>query len=261
MFAWDDLQQPFYIVITADEEVGFHGARTVVEQSKLYREMVTHGTKAVIGEPTSLEVVHAHKGSVEIKATTRGSGGHSSARTSINSNLAMIPFLNEIKTIQDETETDVRWQNSLFDPPTLSCNIRIKDDSPALNITPAKTICTMFWRTMPKVDLDPLLQRVHDVAKQHGVELEVRSYGRPMMTNPNSEFVQQALKLAHRPKAKTVSYGTDGGIFSELEQKIVFGPGSIAQAHTNNEWISLEQLNSGTEMFAKMVRHWCCQKG
>jgi len=68
------------------------------------------------------------------------------------------------------------------------------------------------------------------------------------------------LKLAHRPKSKTVSYGTDGGVFSEIEDKIVFGPGSIEQAHTINEWISLEQLSLGTDMYAKMIRHWCCGK-
>ena len=76
--------------------------------------------------------------------------------------------------------------------------------------------------------------------------------------DPDSEFVTQSLKLAHKIKPKTVSYGTDGGVFSELEDKIVFGPGSIAQAHTMDEWIALEQLSMGTEMYAKMIRHWCC---
>ena len=80
-----------------------------------------------------------------------------------------------------------------------------------------------------------------------------------MFVDPASEFVRESLKLAHRQAPKTVSYGTDGGVFTEIENKIVFGPGSIAQAHTADEWISLEQLSLGAEMYGKMIRHWCCQ--
>ena len=258
-FAWDDLEQPLYFVVTADEEVGFDGARYVVEESKLYREMVAHGTKAIIGEPTSLEVVHAHKGSVEIIATARGKAAHSSSPKGINANFAMIPFLTEMKAIYDETESDPKWQDDLFDPPTLSLNLRIKDDSLALNITPGKSVCTIYMRTMPSVDETPLLKRIEKAAKNCGLEIEINQWGGGFFVDPNSEFVQQSLKLAHRPKPKTVSYGTDGGIFTELDNKIVFGPGSIAQAHTHNEWIALEQLNLGTEMYAKMIRHWCCR--
>ena len=48
-------------------------------------------------------------------------------------------------------------------------------------------------------------------------------------------------------------------MFSEIEHKIVFGPGNIAQAHAIDEWIALEQLEKGTELYAKMIRRWCCR--
>jgi acetylornithine deacetylase len=70
--------------------------------------------------------------------------------------------------------------------------------------------------------------------------------------------VTAALKLLHKKKALTVAYGTDGGVLTELENKIVCGPGNIAQAHTKNEWISLEQLHLGSEVYTKMIQHWCC---
>ena len=91
------------------------------------------------------------------------------------------------------------------------------------------------------------------------MKVRINKWGEPFYAEPDSEFIQQTLKLANRPKAKTVSYGTDGGMLTEIADKIVFGPGSIDQAHTHNEWISLEQLKLGTEMYAKMIRHWCCQ--
>lgn len=258
-FAWEDFTQPLYIAITADEETGFNGAKCVVEESKLYREMVEHGTKAIIGEPTSLEVVHAHKGSVEITAVSKGIAGHSSSRKNVSANLAMIPFLAEMKAIHDEVESDQKWQNDLFDPPSLTWNINIKDDSPALNVTAGKSKCQMYLRPMPGIDVEPLIARVRLAGEKTGVKVRVNQWGNTFFTSPGSEFVQESLKLAHRPKSKTVSYGTDGGIFTEIADKIVFGPGSIDQAHTVNEWISLEQLSLGTDMYAKMIRHWCCQ--
>lgn len=258
-FAWDDLKQPLYFVVTADEETGFHGAKCIVEESKLYREMVTHATKAIIGEPTSLEVVHAHKGSVEITAIAKGKAGHSSSRNGVNANLKMIPFLTEIKAMYDEVENEFKWQNEIFDPPTLTWNISVKDDAHALNVTAGKSICQMYLRPMPGIDVSPLIERVVQAASRNDLKLKVNKMGEPFFVSPGSEFVQESLKLAHRPKSKTVSYGTDGGVFTELENKIVFGPGSIEQAHTVNEWISLEQLSLGTDMYAKMIRHWCCQ--
>ena len=104
----EDLEKPLYVVITADEEIGYHGARHVVAESKFYREMVEGGTKAIIGEPTSLEVVFSHKGTCLIRAVARGKAAHSSTSVGENANLRMIPFLVEAKKIYDETENDVR---------------------------------------------------------------------------------------------------------------------------------------------------------
>lgn len=256
--SWDSLKMPLYFVVTADEEVGFLGAKCVVEESKFYREMVDHGTQAIIGEPTSLEIIHAHKGSIEIVAIARGKAGHSSSRNGVNANLAMIPFLSEMKAIHDEAESEARWQNASFDPPTLTWNISVKDDSPALNVTAGKSKCKMYLRPMPGMDVTPLIDRVRQAADRFGLELKVTEWGSGLMTDPDSEFVQESLKLTHRQKSKTVAYGTDGGVFTEIANKIVCGPGSIDQAHTIDEWIALEQLSLGAELYAKMIQRWCC---
>ena len=258
-FTWDELKKPLYFTITADEETGFGGARAVVNESKYYREMVYHRTKAIIGEPTMLEVVHAHKGSIKIIATAIGVAGHSGGRIGESANLKMIPFLAEMKKLRDETESEKEWQNKAFDPPTLSWNICIKDDSPAINVTAGKSTCTMYLRPMPDTQIVPLLEKIRNAAKEFDIVLDVNNWGPGMFTDPESHFVNESLKQAHSQTSKTVPYGTDGGMFSELEHKIVFGPGNIAQAHAIDEWISLEQLEKGTEMFAKMIRRWCCK--
>ena len=257
-FSWDEFKAPLYFVVTADEEIGFYGARHVVNSSEHYQEMIEAQTKAIIGEPTALDVVHAHKGSIKIIAKARGESAHSSSQSGKNANLAMIPFLNEMKWIHDETEADAEWQNSLFDPPTVSWNIVIKDNSPALNVKPSKSTCVVYFRTMPGVNTTPLLQRTQRCANKHDIELSLIKFSDPFYADPDSDFVVESLKLANRPQARTVSYGTDGGVLNGLQDKIVFGPGSIDQAHTHDEWISLEQLKLGTEMYEKMIRRWCC---
>ena len=78
-----------------------------------------------------------------------------------------------------------------------------------------------------------------------------------MLTDVGSEFVGQALKLAKREQPKSACYGTDGGVFTEIENKIVLGPGSIDQAHTHDEWIDLDQLEKGTDLFGQMIERWC----
>ena len=56
-----------------------------------------------------------------------------------------------------------------------------------------------------------------------------------------------------------VCYGTDGGEFSELKQRVVLGPGSIQQAHTSDEWISTDQLEKGSQLYANLIRRFCCE--
>ncbi|MDB5342786.1 MAG: peptidase [Schlesneria sp.] len=251
------LTSPLYLVCTADEEVGFHGARRVAEASQYYREMVAGQTRAIIGEPTELDVVYAHKGIYGFRVTSRGRAAHSSTRDGINANVAMIPFLSEMKSLHDETVTDSVWSNAEFDPPGISWNIGINDHHCAVNITAPESVCTVYFRPMPGQDGDQLVKRAEAAAERCGLDFKFECRGLPLSGDPDSEFVRDTLGLAKRPAAKTVSYGTDGVCFTELKQILVLGPGSILQAHTDDEWISLQQLDAGTAIYEQMIRRWC----
>ncbi|WP_417383849.1 M20 family metallopeptidase [Gimesia sp.] len=253
-----DLKHPLYITCTADEEVGYHGARNVAEKSTMYREMVAGETHGIIGEPTRLEVVYAHKGTYGFQAISHGRAAHSSLSTGVNANLAMIPFLVEMKKLYEECMTDPRWQNEEFDPPTNGWNIGINDKTAAVNITPPQSICTVYFRPMPGQEPDELVERARSAADKCGLEFQFKCGGTPVYTDPNSPFVNEVLQIAGKDKAKTVSYGTDGSLFPEMKNMVVFGPGDIGQAHTHDEFIELEQLELGTEKFAKLIENWCC---
>jgi acetylornithine deacetylase len=221
--------------------------------------MVLGQTRAIIGEPTMLNVVYATKGTLLITARAQGKSAHSSSARGVNANMSMIPFLMEAKRIHDETITDAKWQNDLFDPPVMSMNIGVNDFNRAVNVTARKSICTIYLRPMPGVDFQPLIDRLQYVADQHEIKMKVDERGKPLMVDPESDFVQTALRLTHVTQPQTVCYGTDGGVLTELNEKIVLGPGNIEQAHTINEWIAIEQLSLGTEVYAKFIREFCCQ--
>ncbi len=75
--------------------------------------------------------------------------------------------------------------------------------------------------------------------------------------DPESNFVREVLALSRREKVQTVCYGTDGAVLTDMKKLLVLGPGDIAQAHTEDEWILLDQLEKGTQLYASLIRHWC----
>ena len=251
------LSKPLYLVFTADEEIGYGGAEQVALRSRFFQEMVQGETNGVVGEPTMLNVVHAHKGTYGFKATSKGKAAHSSSNEGINANLAMIPFLGEMKRIHDETLEDPAWQNPAFDPPGISWNIGINDHTKVLNMTAAQSICTVYFRPAPGHDAEILVERSRKMAEQCGIDFEVLWAGGPMYVDPESDFVREVLALSGNERAKTVSYGTDGAKLTAMKKLVVLGPGDIAQAHTQDEWILLDQLEKGTRLYAKLIRHWC----
>ena len=251
------LRHPLYITCTADEEIGYGGAKAVAQRSEFFREMVAGDANGIIGEPTKLEVVYAHKGTYGMVATARGRAAHSSTREGINANLKMIPFLAEMKRIHDETLEAAAWQHVEFDPPGISWNIGINDHTHACNITAPQSICTIYFRPGPGQQPEVLVERARQAAASCGIEFEVPVACGAVYVDPNSDFVKEVLSVAAQPRAKTVCYGTDGAMLTALKKMVVLGPGDIAQAHTHDEFITLEQLDRGTRLYGQLIDHWC----
>jgi acetylornithine deacetylase len=251
------LTAPLYVICTADEEVGYHGAKHVAAHSTLYRELVRGGARGVIGEPTELEVVHAHKGGYGFRVISRGHAAHTSTRDGLNANWAMIPFLQEMHQIYRETLDDPAWLHADFDPPDIRWNLCVSDHEPVLNMTAKECVCRVGFRPMPGQQPQRLMDRARQAAERCGLEFEVLWQEGPLWTDPQSEFIQELLKLADRPAPRTVAFGTDGCCFHEVRELAVIGPGSVRQAHTDDEWLSLEQLHAGVDLFERIIRRWC----
>lgn len=252
-----ELTAPLSIVCTADEEVGLQGARHLALHSPMYRSIVARQSRAIIGEPTMLDVIHGHKGGRAMKITSPGLAAHSSTGLGINANMAMIPFLAAIRELCSEIEDNPAWQDARYEPSTISLNLGINDHTHAINITPAQSVCTIYFRVMPTIDADGLVDRIRKLASAYDLEFDILFEGDPVFTDPDSAFVHELLAITGCEVSQTVPYGTDGSCFSQLTDMVILGPGSIDQAHKDDEWISLEQMKQGTELYSQLIRRWC----
>jgi acetylornithine deacetylase len=79
----------------------------------------------------------------------------------------------------------------------------------------------------------------------------------PFRRDPVGDYVKQSVELTGGRPARTVAYGSEAGNYDELENLIVLGPGDIAQAHKSDEWIALEQLEAGQQVYENMIRRFC----
>ncbi|MDZ4848753.1 MAG: M20 family metallopeptidase [Pirellulaceae bacterium] len=255
-FAIADQRAPLYFVVTSDEEIGMIGAKYVDRHSRLFEEIVASESVGIVGEPTNLQVIHAHKGGLALRITSQGRSAHSSTRDGLNANHPMIPLLPMLLELHHQCERDPALQNGDFDPPTLSWNIVIRNEPFASNITPSLSEVIVYLRPMPNVDHEPLVTRVEEMAKQLGLECKRSEGAKPFHVERSAPHIKTMLELTGQSAPSTVCYATDGGVLQRIKQLVVCGPGSIEQAHRCDEWISLDQLARGTELFYKAFQHW-----
>jgi acetylornithine deacetylase len=253
----NEQKRPLWIVCTADEEVGFEGARHVVKNATAYRDIVAAQPVSIIGEPTELGVVHAHKGITGFEVTSHGRSAHSSTDEGVNANEALMPVLQLVDQINQITRRDPAYQDSRFNPPHLSWNYGIRNAESAINITTQQASVWVSFRTMPGIDGEDLIARVE--AKSQELKLEFKRYdgGAPVWVDADEPFIADLCRMTGGPPA-VACYGTDGGEFAELKHRAVLGPGGIGQAHTSDEWISLDQLGRGAQLYADLIRRYCC---
>lgn len=253
-----DQKKPIYFVVTADEEIGMQGAKFVVKNSNIWREMIQRDVVGIIGEPTELKVVHAHKGGEGIILRSEGQSAHTSTGGGKNANYQLIPALTEILELRNQTEQLVDYRNSDFDPPTVSMNLVIQNEPLAVNVTTAIAEVCIYFRTMPGVDTSRITNRLRSIQEKHQL-LWIDKGGTPCWgVDPQSPWVKEMLQLLGEETSQTVGYGTDAAILQDLPKLMVCGPGSIEQAHRKDEWVSIEQLEKAVNVYELAFRKWAC---
>mgnify|MGYP005841942083 CR=1 FL=1 len=248
------LKQPLFVVVTADEEVGYGGAKQVVAESTLLAQ--GWPAAAIVAEPTRLRPVYAHKGGTRITVTALGRAAHTSTDQGISANFLIAPFLAEMTELAKLFKQEPRFQNPDFAPPTNGFNMVLDDGGCKSNVTAAKTICTLSFRPMPNDASEEAIALILEAAARHNLHTEVHR-NPPFVVAPDAPVVRAALDATGLTTAETVPFGTEAVIFDHFTEPVVLGPGDIAQAHTIGEWIDIAQLQAAVTVYRRLIERFC----
>jgi acetylornithine deacetylase len=247
------LKVPLHIVFSYDEEVGCTGVRPMIAEmgSRLQKPRAV-----IVGEPTSMAVVDAHKGPVRWQVDVTGRAAHSSmAHLGANAISAAARLIGELTAI--ESELAALPPIPRFVPPYPTLQVTEITGGIASNIVPAACRFGFEVRSLPGLDVDAIERRLKTFAEERvlpemrrtapeaGIAIRQTNRVPPFGADRMSEVVALALKLAGQNETGAVSYATEAGLFQAAGiPAVVCGPGDIAQAHTADEWIAVDQLEA-----------------
>ncbi len=252
-----EFRQPLIVLATADEETSMYGARSLVELG------IPRGRYAVIGEPTGLVPVMAHKGAMMESIRLLGRSGHSSDPSLGNNALdAMHSVITELIAWRTQMRQD--YSSDLFKIayPTLNLGCIHGGDNP--NRICGHCELDIDIRLTPGMEPDTirgeLLRRVSSVVDPLNIQFELVPLFPgipPFMAATGSEILHLVETMTGQ-QGISVAFGTEAPHLQQLGlDTIVFGPGSIDQAHQPDEFLSLDMVKPGIGHIRKLIEQLC----
>ena len=248
------LARPLHLFISYDEEVGCHGAKRLIEDLD---ESRLKPTFCVVGEPSGMQPIVAHKGKLNLRVNVRGLPGHSSEPgKGVNAIQAAGEALAYVAAETRRLPKEGPFADG-FDPPHTTIHVGTIKGGTILNIIPERCEFIMEWRTIPNDDATHHLERMrqfvltniepamHAVNRNTGFDFDVQLTMPGLSLSPDHELTSIVKQLTGSNSTGKVSYGTEGGYYQGSGiPTIVCGPGHIAQAHQPDEWIAQDQLDA-----------------
>jgi acetylornithine deacetylase len=264
-----NLKTPIHFAFSYDEEVGCVGVRGLISDVK---DNLPLPRAVIVGEPTSMKIIGGHKGSRSLQTVLRGVPGHSSdPRLGSNSIMAAARLVSYLESLQRELADNANT-DSPFDPPYTTIDLGQITGGTANNIIPEFTTVDWGMRIVPgddgeaienrvrdflKDEIDPLLQNVEALdnpADQAGTETTLYNVVPPLTPDTNSDAEQLIRHLTGLNNSGVVSFGTEAGLFQQAGMStVVFGPGSIEQAHQPDEYIELDQIKACIDFVYELI--------
>ena len=258
------LQRPIHLLFSYDEEVGCTGVRSMISQ--MGRDFPMPGA-VIVGEPTRLGVVDAHKGPGRWIIEITGRAAHSSMPAlGVNAIAYGGLVLEELARIARDLEAGPT--NQRCDPPTNSLQVTTIEGGSASNIVPARCQIGFGVRGLPGFNMDEIEHKVRTFveetclrdmrarAPEADVVIELVNYVPPFEAAKDSRAVLLALSTLGSNETGAVSYTTEAGLFEDAgASAVVCGPGDIAQAHTADEWVETSQLVACLDFLQKLSAH------
>jgi acetylornithine deacetylase len=266
-FAARGLRVPLHIALSYDEEVGCLGVGRLIE------DLAKAGISArgcIVGEPTLMKPVIAHKGKRSYRCTVTGLASHSAyAPRGVNAVEAAAEAVAYLKRMARRCR-DAGRQDASFDVAYTTVHTGVMHGGTALNIVPSQCYFDFEFRHLPDDDPEALLTEFREYLARE-LEPEMRSVFPaagfavqqlseiPALDNgPETEMVALAQQLSTNAEIDKVSYGTEASQFQHAGiPAVVCGPGSIQQAHRPNEYIEAEQLAACEAFLRRLMDRMC----
>ncbi len=261
------LKAPLHLAFSYDEEVGCLGV------GRMIADLARAGIRprsCIVGEPTLMKPVIAHKGKQSYRCTVRGLAGHSAyAPHGVNAVEYAAEAVAFLKGMARRRRDRGPYDRS-FDVAHTTVHTGVIRGGTALNVIPHDCAFDFEFRHLPGDDPDALLREFREyvtgklepemrpVHPAAGFTIEKLSEIPVLDTGPESEVVALAQELAGSREFGKVSYGTDGSQFQRAGvPTVVCGPGSIEQAHKPNEYVTLDQVAQCEAFLRRLMGRMC----
>jgi len=259
------LKRPIHFALSYDEEVGCIGVRGLL--GDLGRSGIRPAL-AIIGEPTEMKVVGAHKAGVALRTHCHGREGHSSGpQRGANAVMMAGEFVVFLEALGRELEAD---REKAFDPPFTTIQANIISGGTAVNIIARDCIVSWDCRVLPGRTIDTILARCHAQsegsilpkyrARAPEARIETVATGSYPGLAPDADSPAVALvrEITGANSVETVAYGTEAGLFQQAGiPAVICGPGSIEQAHKADEFVALSQLDACEAFLRRVIAKAC----
>jgi len=262
-FLAQPLKQPLHLAISYDEEVGCLGVRTLLEALLQRPEKPSI---CLIGEPTELQPVLGHKGKLGVRCEVKGAACHSAyTPQGVNAIEYAAQLVHQLTAI-GERLAQTEQHDTRFDPPFTTVQTGIIRGGTVLNIVPAECVFDFEVRTLPQHDAQAVAAEIETFAQSElvprmqavAVDSAIRFYpisGYPgLLTDAQSDAARLIAYLTQSSDFSTVAFGTEGGLFHQAGiPSVICGPGSMAQGHKPDEFISIAQLDACDAMLQRLA--------
>ena len=256
------LKSPIHLALSCDEEVGCKGVRPLVAH---LRDHLPKPRAVIVGEPTSMKVVNAHKSAITFSTDVTGHEAHSSLiDQGVNSIMVAGELLSELNRIR--ADLVARGDpGHRFNPPYSTLHVGLIAGGTAKNIIPKR--CSFQWETRLLPGADPeevplrfarfakaLEPAMKAVAPEAGIATVCANSVPGLAPEKDSPAEHLALHLANANSTHAVSYCTEAGLFQQIGiPAVICGPGSIEQAHKPDEFIDVSELRKCEAFMEKLV--------
>ena len=250
-FASLDLIKPLHIALTFDEEDGFHGAPILLKDLK---EKNIQPDAVIIGEPTGLKAIAAHKGCYEYATTIKGLNGHSSEpEKAVNAVQYAARFINRLMELKMEMVSRAP-ENSPYQPPSTTMSVGTIEGGQARCIVAEH--CKFDWEMRPIQRSDAeyvheqlaaftneLLLEMKTIYPEASIDTEKVCEVDGLEYHAESSALSLMTELLGESEFDVVSYGTEAGLYQAAGMPaVVWGPGDIEVAHRPDEFVSISDL-------------------